>query len=185
MCQCFGVIGPRVTGTEQLAGKDPAGGKRPADARPQGRELPGRTERQAEPGMDQVRGRQVRRRERRAQNVDPSGRSGRDARPEQREPGWLGVDRQDQPAAGQQLQRIGAFAAAQVDRQAVLAGPELLACGEQQRPRLTAGRRCVVSGPVRAAVIGHSAIMPARAMRDNRCAVPDPAAAGGGLAAIS
>ena len=28
-----GVIGPRVTGTEQLAGEDPAGSKRPADPR--------------------------------------------------------------------------------------------------------------------------------------------------------
>ena len=132
------VIGPRVTGTEQLPGEDPAGGKRPADPRPQGRELLRRTERQAEPGMDQVRGRQVRLSERRAQNADPSGSSGRDARPEQREPGRLCVDRQDQPAASQQLQRISALAAAQVDRQAVLAGPELLARGQQQRPRLTA-----------------------------------------------
>ena len=38
----------------------------------------------------------------------------------------------------QQLQRIGAFAAAQVDRQAVLASPELLTLGQQQRPRLPA-----------------------------------------------
>ncbi len=47
-----GVIGPAVTDTEQLAGEDPAGGKRPADPRPQGRELLRRTERQAETGMD-------------------------------------------------------------------------------------------------------------------------------------
>jgi len=45
---------------------------------------------------------------------------------------------QDQPATSQQFQRIGALAAAQVERQAVLAGPELLAGGQQQRPRLTA-----------------------------------------------
>jgi hypothetical protein len=64
--------------------------------------------------------------------------AGRDARPEQRDPGGLSVDRQDQPAASQQLQRIGALAAAQVDRQAVLAGPEFLARGQQQRPWLTA-----------------------------------------------
>ena len=54
------IIGPRVTGTEQLAGEDPAGGKCPADPRLQGRELPRRTERQAESGVDQVRARQVR-----------------------------------------------------------------------------------------------------------------------------
>jgi hypothetical protein len=132
------VIGPGVTGTEQLAGEDPAGSKRPADPRPQGRELLRRTERQAEPGMDQVRARQVRRSERRAHDANPSGSSGRDARPEQRDPGGLSVDRQDQPAASQQLQRIGALAAAQVDRQAVLAGPEFLARGQQQRPWLTA-----------------------------------------------
>jgi len=70
---------------------------------------------------------------------DPSDGRGRDACPEQREPGWLSVDRQDQPAAGEQFQRIGALAAAQVDRQAVLAGAELLARGQQQRPRLAAG----------------------------------------------
>ena len=51
------VIGPRVAGTEQLAGEDPAGSKRPAE------------------------------------NADPSGSSRRDAGPEQREPGWLSVDR--------------------------------------------------------------------------------------------
>ena len=54
------------------------------------------------------------------------------------QPGWLRVDREDQPAASQQLQRIGALAAAQVDRLAALAGAELLAGGQQQRPRLTA-----------------------------------------------
>jgi hypothetical protein len=53
-------IGPRVMGAEQLAGEDPAGGKRLADPRPQGRDLGRRTERQAEPGVDQVRSRQVR-----------------------------------------------------------------------------------------------------------------------------
>ena len=88
--------------------------------------------------MDQVRARQFRLSERRAQNADPPGSTGRNARPEQREPGWLSVDRQDPPAASQQLQRIGALPAAQVDRQAVPAGPELLARGQQQRPRLTA-----------------------------------------------
>ena len=67
------------------AGDDPAGCKRPADPRPQGRKLLRRTERQAKPGVDQ-----------------------------------------------------GALAAAQVDRQAVLAGPEFLARRQQQRPRLTA-----------------------------------------------
>ena len=66
--------------------------------------------------------------------------------------------------------------APQVDRQAVPAGPKLPARGQQQRPRLTAGRPRVVSSPARAAIIGHSAIMPVCAVRDNRIAVPDPAA---------
>ena len=89
--------------------------------------------------MDQVSARQVRLSERRAQNPDPSGRRGRDMCPEQREPSWLSVHCHDQPAASQQFQRIGTLAAAQVDRHAVLAGPELLARGQQKRPRLTAG----------------------------------------------
>ncbi len=87
------VVGPRVTGAEQLAGEDPPGGERLADPRPHGRELLWRTEWQAEAGVDQVSARQVRLGERRADNPDPSGGCGRDAGPEQREPGWLSVDR--------------------------------------------------------------------------------------------
>jgi len=88
--------------------------------------------------MDQVSARQLCLGERRAENADPPGSRRRDTCPEQPQPGWLSVDRHDQPAASQQLQRIGALAAAQVYRQAVLASPELLARGQQQRPRLTA-----------------------------------------------
>lgn len=110
----------------------------------------------------------------RAENADPSGSRSRDAYPEQREPGWLSVHRHDHPAASQQLQRIGALAAAQVDRQAALARAELLACSQQERPRLTASRPCVVSSPVRAAIIDHSAIMPVPEARDNGFAVRDP-----------
>jgi hypothetical protein len=132
------IVGPAVTGTEELAGENPAGSERPADPRPHGREVPRRTKWQAEAGVDQVSARQVRLGKRRAQNADPSGRCGRDTRLEQREPGWLSVHRQDRPAASQQFKRIGALAAAQVDRHAVLAGPEFLARGQQQRPWLPA-----------------------------------------------
>jgi hypothetical protein len=38
-----------------------------------------------------------------------------------------------------EIEARAAFAAAQVDRQAVRAGPELLARGQQHRPRLAAG----------------------------------------------
>jgi hypothetical protein len=124
------VVGPCVTGAEQLAGEDRAGSERLADPRPQDWKPPGRTERQAVPRMDQLSRRQVRLRERRAQNADPAGSAGRDACPEQRKPGWLRVHRQDQPAASEQFQRIGTLAAAQVDRHAVLAGPEFLAGGQ-------------------------------------------------------
>jgi hypothetical protein len=88
------VTGPGVMGTEELAGEDPAGGNRPADPRPQGRELLRSAERQAAAGMDQVSGRQVRLSERRAHNPDRCGGRGRDPCPEQGQPGWLGVDRQ-------------------------------------------------------------------------------------------
>jgi hypothetical protein len=80
--------------------------------------------------VDQVSARQIRFSEGRAENADPSGSRGRDACPQQRESGWLNVHRHDQPAASEQFQRIGALTAAQVDRHAVLAGPELLARGQ-------------------------------------------------------
>ena len=177
-----GVIGPRVMDAEQLAGEDPAGGERPADPRPQGRELLRRTERRLYPAWIRCSARQVRSaNDVHRTRIRPAAAGG--MRPEQREPGWLGVDCHDQPAASQQLQRVGALTAAQVDRHAVPAGPELLAGGQQQRPRLTASRPRVVSSPARAAIIGHCAIMPVRAAQDSGFAVPDPAAAKPGRAA--
>ena len=95
--------------------------------------------------MDQVRVRQVRLSERRVQNADPSSSSGRDTCPEQREPGWLSVDRQDRPAASQQLQRIMPSPQPRSIARRFWSAPNLLARGKQQRPRLTASRRCVVS----------------------------------------
>jgi hypothetical protein len=53
-----GIAGPAVAGAEQLPGEDPAGRQRAAYLLPHVRKLGRRTERQAEPGMDQVRGRQ-------------------------------------------------------------------------------------------------------------------------------
>jgi hypothetical protein len=94
------VIGPGVTGAEQLTGEDPARGKRPADPCPQGRELQRRTERRAEPGMDQVRGRQVRLRERRAQNgIRPAAASGMRARSNASPAGSASTARTSQPRA--------------------------------------------------------------------------------------
>jgi hypothetical protein len=53
-----GIAGPAVAGAEQLPGEDPAGRQRAAYLLPHVRKLGRRTERQTEPGMDQVRGRQ-------------------------------------------------------------------------------------------------------------------------------
>ena len=53
-----GVCGPAVAGTEQLPGEDRGGHQRAAYLLPEGREPGGRAEGQAEPGMDQVRGRE-------------------------------------------------------------------------------------------------------------------------------
>lgn len=47
------VISPRVTGAEQLAGDEPAGGERPADPRPQGRELLRRTAERRSPAVSE------------------------------------------------------------------------------------------------------------------------------------
>ena len=69
---------------------------------PHGRELARLAERQAESGMDEVRGRQADTGERSANDADPPCAGRRDPLPERGEPGRLGVDSQDGPAAVQQ-----------------------------------------------------------------------------------
>src|SRR6185312_16689075 len=73
-----GVCGPAVAGTEQLPGEDCAGQKRAAYLLPEGREPGGRAEGQAEPGMDQVRGRENGVGERGAEKADAPYAGGRD-----------------------------------------------------------------------------------------------------------
>src|SRR5215472_5438802 len=116
-----GIIGPAIVSAEQLPGEDPARDEGPADTRPYGRKFPRRAERQAEAGMNQVGARKVHLGKRCAYDLDSFRRGGRDTCPERSESNWLGVYGRDFPPAGEQLERFGAFATAQVDRHSVSA----------------------------------------------------------------
>jgi hypothetical protein len=69
----------------------------------------------------------------------PSGQRRGDTCAKERQSGFLGVHRQDRPAASQQFQRLAAIAAAQAGGQAPLPGARFLAGCHEQRPRLAPG----------------------------------------------
>src|SRR3954447_24371295 len=107
---------PAVAVAEELAAEPAAGRKRVADPRPEVIELLRWTERQREARVDEVAWRQgdvLERSDLRLQPLAPPDGSAPPA-----EPFLLRVDGEDAPAAPQQLERVAAGAAAEVDGEA-------------------------------------------------------------------